>query len=70
MHETGFGIRLATYEFEEADLLGALDRLLADADLGARMDAIAARVQASPGTKKAAGLIEQLVTTHAPVLGR
>ncbi len=69
VHETGFGIRLPTYEFEEADLLGALDRLLADADLGARMDAIAARVQASPGTKKAAGLIEQLVTTHAPVLG-
>ncbi len=69
VHETGFGIRLPTYEFEEADLLGALDRLLTDADLGARMDAIAARVQASPGTKKAAGLIEQLVTTHAPVLG-
>jgi MGT family glycosyltransferase len=69
VHETGFGIRLPTYEFEEADLLGALDRLLEDADLGARMDAIAARVQASPGTKKAAGLIEKLVTTHAPVVG-
>ena len=69
VHETGFGIRLPTYEFEEADLLGSLDRLLADADLGARMDAIAARVQASPGTEKAAGLIEQLAATQAPVLG-
>ena len=69
VHETEFGIRLPTYEFEEADLLGALDRLLTDADLGVRMDAIAARVQASPGTKKAAGLIEKLVTTQAPVVG-
>jgi UDP:flavonoid glycosyltransferase YjiC (YdhE family) len=69
MHETEFGIRLPTYEFEEADLLGSLDRMLADADLGVRMDAIAARVQASPGTEKAAGLIEKLVTTHAPVVG-
>jgi UDP:flavonoid glycosyltransferase YjiC (YdhE family) len=43
VQETGFGIRLPTYEFEEADLLDALDRLLADAELGARMSAIAAR---------------------------
>ena len=28
--ETGFGIRLPTYEFEDGELLGAIDRLLAD----------------------------------------
>ena len=28
--ETGYGIRLATYEFEDGELLGAIDRLLAD----------------------------------------
>jgi len=33
------------------------------------MAAIAARVQASPGTVKAADLIEQLAWTHAPILG-
>jgi MGT family glycosyltransferase len=60
VHETGFGVRLPTYEFEEGDLLRALDRLLADDDLGARLRAVASRVQASPGTEKAAGLIERV----------
>jgi len=60
VHETGFGVRLPTYEFEEGELLGALDRLVADDHLGARMRRIAARVQAAPGTEKAAGLIERI----------
>ena len=42
------------------ELLGAIDRLVGDAALRARMAAISARLQASPGTVKAAGLIEQL----------
>jgi len=62
VHETGFGVRLPTYEFEEDELLGALDRLLADNDLGARLRGIAARVQASPGTSQAAGLIDQVAS--------
>ncbi len=66
--ETGFGIRLPTYEFEDADLLVALDRLLADEELRARMAAIAARVQASPGTVRAADLIERLADKRGPVL--
>ena len=61
--ETGFGIRLATYEFEDADLLGAIDRLLADGDLRTRLAGISARVQASPGTDRAAGLIERLASS-------
>jgi MGT family glycosyltransferase len=65
VHETGFGVRLPTYEFEADELLGALDRLLADDDLGRRLRGIASRVQASPGTAKAAGLIEQVAAgTH------
>jgi len=66
--ETGYGIRLPTYDFEDADLLGALDRLLADEELRGRTAAIAARVQASPGTVKAADLIERLADARAPVL--
>ena len=58
--ETGFGIRLPTYEFEDGELLGAIDRLAVDEALRGRMAAIAARVQASPGTTAAAGLIERL----------
>jgi MGT family glycosyltransferase len=65
--ETGFGIRLPTYEFEDADLLGALGRLLADETLRVRLAAIAARVQASPGTVEAAGLIERLANERAPI---
>ncbi len=67
VHETGFGIRLATYAFEEAELLGAIDRLVADESLRARMRGIAERVQADPGTVKAAGLIERVARDGAPV---
>ena len=65
--ETGYGIRLQTYEFEDGELLGAIDRLLADDALRGRMAAIAARVQASPGTVKAAGLIERLARDGSPI---
>jgi MGT family glycosyltransferase len=58
--ETGFGIRLQTYEFEDADLLDALDRLLAAEVLHTRLASVTARVQAAPGTVRAAGLIERL----------
>ena len=58
VHETGFGVRLPTYEFEDADLSGAIDRLLADRALHARMGEVAARLQAKPGTVAAAELIE------------
>ena len=60
MHDTGFGVRLATYEFGDAELGTAIDGLLADADLRRRMAAIAARLQAAPGTMRAAGLIERV----------
>jgi UDP:flavonoid glycosyltransferase YjiC (YdhE family) len=67
--ETGYGIRLATYEFEDGELLGAIDRLLADEVLRGRMAGIAARVQTSPGTVRAADLIERLARDGAPVIG-
>ena len=65
--ETGFGIRLSTYEFEQEELLGAIERLLGDTALHGRMAAIATDVQGSPGTVKAAGLIERLAAERAPV---
>ena len=58
--ETGFGARLATYEFDDEELAAAVDRLLADGDLRGRMAAIATRLQASPGTVRAADLIERV----------
>ena len=68
--ETGFGLRLSTYEFEDRELLTAVDRLLDDEILSRRLAAIASRVQASPGTARAADLIEQLVRERAPILRR
>jgi MGT family glycosyltransferase len=58
VHELGFGVRLPSYEFEPEDLAGALQRLLSDGALRARMAMIAARLQAAPGTARAADLIE------------
>ncbi len=67
--ETGYGMRLETYEFEDDELLGAIDRLLADEPLHARMAATAARLQGSPGTVTAASLIERLAHDGTPIVG-
>jgi UDP:flavonoid glycosyltransferase YjiC (YdhE family) len=61
--ETGFGIRLPAYDFADAELTGAIDRLLADRTLHERLAATAGRIQSGSGTVKAAGLIERLATT-------
>jgi MGT family glycosyltransferase len=58
--ETGLGTRLATYECEPEELTGAVDALLADSALQARLEAMAARLQSRSGTVAAASLIEQL----------
>ena len=50
--ETGFGRRLVTYVFAEDELMPAIEALLADASLGVRMAAIAARMQAAGGTER------------------
>jgi UDP:flavonoid glycosyltransferase YjiC (YdhE family) len=60
VHETSHGIRLPTYSFEETDLVAAIDRLLADKALQLRMNAVSSRLQARPGTQRAADLIEEL----------
>jgi MGT family glycosyltransferase len=66
--ETGFGVRLPAYGFEDAELAGAIDRLLADGPMAARLAAMSARLRASPGTVRAADLIERLARTGEPVL--
>jgi MGT family glycosyltransferase len=61
--ELGFGVRLDTYGHEPDELRGAVERLLADEELRVRIGTIAQRLQASPGTSKAASLIEQLAAS-------
>ena len=56
--ETGFGRRLDTYRHTGEELVGAIEALLGDRELAARLAAVSARLQGSPGTELAAGLIE------------
>ena len=60
VHELGYGVRLPTYAFTDDELLGAVDRLLADAGLRARMDAIGADIRARDGLRRGAEIIEQV----------
>ena len=62
VHDTGFGVRLDTYGHTREELTGAIDRLLGDDALKARLASVSARLQAAPGTEKAADLIERLAS--------
>ncbi len=67
LQETGFGARLPTYDWTEEQLVGTVERLLADDGLRARMRAIARDVRAQAGSAKGADLIERLALTGRPV---
>ncbi len=59
VHETGFGIRLATYNFDDAELTGAIERLLGD-PVRERMAAIGAEIRGRDGVARAAEAIERV----------
>ena len=61
MDELGLGRRLDTYRHEPVELVDAIESLLADSELPRRLSAISARLEADPGTAKAADLIERLI---------
>ena len=61
--ELGFGLRLDTYGHEPDELRSADEGLLADDAMRARMRPIAERLQSSPGTTRAANLIERAAAT-------
>ena len=69
VHETGFGVRLPTYTFEPTEMTAAIDRLLADRALHARLATISARLRTDPGTVRAADLIERLATNDRLATG-
>jgi MGT family glycosyltransferase len=64
MDELGFGIRLATYAFTDEELTDAVDTLLADTDLRARMAAMGERIRARDGLKVGADVIERVGLDH------
>jgi MGT family glycosyltransferase len=60
IHETGFGIRLDTYEHDPAELPAALDRLLGDTGVRDRLARVSARLRDVRGTERAADLVERV----------
>ncbi len=65
--ETGFGRRLATYDFRDEELTDAIDELLADGALARRSIAMSERIKRAAGTVRAADLIERVARTGEPV---
>jgi UDP:flavonoid glycosyltransferase YjiC (YdhE family) len=63
--ETGFGARLDTYRHSGEELTTAIDRLLVDDKLRARLAATSERLRAARGTERAADLIEATVREAA-----
>jgi MGT family glycosyltransferase len=57
--ETGFGVRLDTYRFDDREMHDALNRLATDADLHDRMSRNAETIRNRRGTERAADLIEK-----------
>jgi UDP:flavonoid glycosyltransferase YjiC (YdhE family) len=58
MDELGFGVRLDTYGFTDAQMRGALGRLLADGALRERLAGAGRAIRAGDGVGRAADLIE------------
>jgi MGT family glycosyltransferase len=61
--ELGFGVRLDTYGHEPDELRATVDRLLADDGVRGLLAPISQRLQASPGTVRAAELIERQLSS-------
>jgi MGT family glycosyltransferase len=62
--ETGFGVRLDTYGHSGEELTAAIERLLGDEALAARLKQTSRRLQRAPGTETATDLIEEVVRSH------
>jgi UDP:flavonoid glycosyltransferase YjiC (YdhE family) len=62
VHELGYGVRLDTYGHEPEELRAAVRRRLADSGLRSRMHDLSSRLQAGPGTVRAADAIEVVAT--------
>jgi MGT family glycosyltransferase len=64
VHELGFGVRLPTYSFTDAELTAAVERILADTVLRERIAAVGADIRARDGLRKGAAIIEQVGLEH------
>ncbi|MFC4535860.1 glycosyltransferase [Sphaerisporangium dianthi] len=63
--ELGYGVRMSTYAFADEELVGALERLLADTGLRERLAEAGEEIRRRDGLRKAADLIEATVAPAA-----
>ena len=70
VQETGFGVRLDPYRFEDDQLLSSVKNLLGDDSLHRRLGSISRRLHAEPGTIRAAAWIEALAQSRLPLAAR
>jgi MGT family glycosyltransferase len=60
VHELGYGVRLDTYRFSDRELHAAVNRLVGDTELRARLGAAGKAIRALDGVDRAADAIERL----------
>jgi MGT family glycosyltransferase len=65
MDETGYGVRLATYEHSPDELLGAIEHLRSEVALRTRLDELSRRLHGFDGCAFAASQIEQVAVGAA-----
>ncbi|HUL98343.1 MAG TPA: nucleotide disphospho-sugar-binding domain-containing protein [Mycobacterium sp.] len=58
--ELGFGVRLNTYGFTDAELIDAVEKILADTELRTRLEEIGVKIRARDGLRVGADVIEQV----------
>jgi UDP:flavonoid glycosyltransferase YjiC (YdhE family) len=61
VEELGFGVRLDTYHFEDTQLQGSIDALLANKELRGRMEVNGQTIRSRDGKVVAADLMEEVV---------
>jgi MGT family glycosyltransferase len=64
MQELTYGVRLPTYDFEDRELIDAVEGLLADEVLRSSLDGLGERIRDQEGTRVAADLIEEVARRH------
>ena len=60
VQETGHGLKLDRYKWTEDELKAAIDKVLSDKKMKARLEKTAKRMQAEHGPTKAAKIIDKL----------
>jgi UDP:flavonoid glycosyltransferase YjiC (YdhE family) len=65
MDETGYGVRLASYEHSPDELLGAIEHLRSEVALRTRLDEVSRRLHGFDGCAFAASQIEQVAVGAA-----